>query len=298
MAQSLINKSMDRDDLLSEQGQRFVTELAEAMRAMRARRLPVTSWYGGLATRGAGFSTAAIRQLARRLLRGTRWVGGVERLNRGGDAYRPVPGISNDDRHPWFLYWEAFWVMTHGPRIGSGHRLLDAGGTASLFSSFLASRGAEVHSVDQNESLVAAGNAIAEGMDWNMTSHCMDMTKLDFEDGSFDHAYSICVFEHLDWQARQAALREIARVLKPGGHLSMTFDYGGPGVYLSGKGTDYDPRNLIRTPEDVGRHFLSSSDFEPLGNPRFFDNGKSYLVWPDDPSCRYTFGAVFLRKPG
>jgi hypothetical protein len=87
-------------------------------------------------------------------------------------------------------------------------------------------------------------------------------------------------------------------VLKPGGTLSITFDYGGPGVCLSGKGPDYASGNLIRTPEDVRRHFLSSDCLEVIGNREFHDNGRSYLTWPSDPTQHYTFGAVFLRKPG
>jgi SAM-dependent methyltransferase len=124
----------------------------------------------------------------------------------------------------------------------------------------------------------------------------MDMTDLQFEDAYFDHAYSICVFEHLDAKLRQGALREIARVLKPGGILSITFDYAAPGVHLAGKGPNYEPGNLIRTPDDVSRTFLSCDAYEPVGNAQFADNGKRYLAWPDDPEQKYTFGAVFLRK--
>ena len=63
-----------------------------------------------------------------------------------------------------------------------------------------------------------------------------------------------------------------------------------------GSGPDYDPVNVIRSSEDVHRHFLSSERFEPVGNVPFFDNGKTYLAWPPDPSQHYTFGAAFIRK--
>jgi ubiquinone/menaquinone biosynthesis C-methylase UbiE len=189
-------------------------------------------------------------------------------------------------------------VTANGPALTSTDRVLDAGGTASLFTCHLASRGAEVHSVDLNPALVDAGNETAQAMGWNMKSYCMDMCALEFEDGYFDHAYSICVFEHLESEMRQAALRELARVIKPGGVLSITFDYGGPGVYLHRTGPNCDPEHLIRTPEDIQRHFFSSDEFEPIGNSRFVANGKNYLTWPDDESERYTFGAVFLRRRG
>jgi len=294
--ETLINKSMDREDLLSESGRRFVSQLSELAQTLEERQLPVTSWYGALPKKESGGPAPRLREGLRQLLRRLRRAGEVERINRGGDAYESLDEVASDDRHPWFLYWEAYWVMTHGPRLEQRHQVLDAGGTASLFSCQLASHGAGVRSVDLNERLVAAGNEIASEMGWNMSSHCMDIADLDFEDAFFDCAYSICVFEHLDAEDRQRALREIARVLKPGGVLSITFDYRGPGVNLGGAGFDYTPENLIRTPGDVSRHFMSSDDFEVVGNTSFYDNGKSYLIWPSDLSQQYTFGAVFLRK--
>jgi len=290
------HKTMDRDDLLAAEGQAFVRRLDRLAQELEARRLPVTSWYGGLPFQGIEFSRTGLRMLARRILGRDRRVGTGARVNRGGESYQPVPGITDDTHHPWFLYWEAYWVHTRGPDLTRAERVLDAGGTASLFSSFLGSLGVETHSVDLNERLVAAGDETAGAMGWDLHSYCMDMTDLRFDDGWFDHAYSICVFEHLDAELRRRALDELARVLKPGGVLSITFDYGAPGVSLAGSGINSDPDNLIRTPDDVARHFWSCEAFEPVGSATFKDNQKRYLAWPDDPSQRYTFGAVFLRK--
>ena len=85
-------------------------------------------------------------------------------------------------------------------------------------------------------------------------------------------------------------------MLKPGGILSLTFDYGAPAVYLAGSGSNSEPEHLIRTPEDVRRNFISCEGFEPVGGDVFEDNGKRYLAMPRDAAERYTFGAVFLRK--
>jgi len=128
----------------------------------------------------------------------------------------------------------------------------------------------------------------------------MDMTKLDFDDEYFDHAYSICVFEHLDFEAKQAALLEIARCLKPNGILSVTFDYRNPAPSVWNRGFDTNTRDLLRTEEDIRRNFLSTDRFTLLGNELFHDNGESYLVHPDPAfkGERYTFGAIFLMKKG
>ena len=62
------HKTMDRDDLLAPEGQAFVRRLDRLARELEARRLPVTSWYGGLPLRGFELSRAGLRALARRVL--------------------------------------------------------------------------------------------------------------------------------------------------------------------------------------------------------------------------------------
>jgi SAM-dependent methyltransferase len=292
------NKTMDRDDLLSPEGQLFVRELNALARELDRRGLPVTSWMGGLPASSFDFSKAGLRTLIRRIRYGRGGISPNDLLNRGGEHYKSIPGITDDARHPWFLYWEAYWTIRRGPKLETTSRVLDAGGTGSLFSNYLASLGAETHSIDLNPELLAAGKATAGAMGWNLHPYAMDMASLDFPDGFFDHAYSICVFEHLEAELRQRALREIARVLKPGGILSLTFDYGAPAVFLASSGSNSDPKHLIRTPEDVQRHFFSCDDLEPVGEAVFHDNGKRYLSLPTDPGQRYTFGAAFLRRVG
>ena len=289
---------MDRDDLLTADGRKFVRELSALADRLDEQRLPVTSWYGALTRPDFQFSKTWLKSALRRYL-GSRWrVGPTASINRGGADYQSVPDIGCDDHHPWFLYWEAYWAVTQGPPLSEELRVLDAGGTASLFSYCLASKGCEVHSVDLNQRLAACGEKTGRVMGWNLHSYVMDMCDLQFDAGSFDHAYSICVFEHLDARTRQRALGEIARVLKRGGILTLTFDFGAPGVMLSGGGRtfDYTPANLLRAADDVKRHFLNNDAFELANDVQFVDNGKRYLAWPEDPSARYTFGALFLRR--
>jgi ubiquinone/menaquinone biosynthesis C-methylase UbiE len=212
--------------------------------------------------------------------------------------YRPLPDAADDRRFPWFLYWEIYWVLRRvGPFLHPGMRLLDAGGASSLFTCYLASLGHELHSVDLNQRLLENGHRVASTMGWPaMFSYAMDMGALRFPDAYFDHAFSICVFEHLDYDVKQAALSEIARCLKPSGLLALTFDYRNPAPGVVGVGKDPRPRNSLKSESDLHRSFLSSGRFRVMGNPLFHDNAKSYLQHPRYHHEPYTFGAIFLQR--
>jgi len=296
----IINKTMDRADLLRPSAKPTIYSLNRLIRTLYAQGLRMTSWYGSLPheERKDLRRHASKRPIGRIVGTETVESTAVGIANRG-PSYKKLPGAADDGRIPWYLYWETYWVMEYGPRLYAGMRLLDAGGTSSLFTCYLASMGYEVHSVDLNKGLVSNADAIKRKMGWSMSSYTMNMKKLQFEDEYFDHAYSICVFEHLDYQIKQAALSEIARCLKPGGILSITFDYRNPAPFVVGRGPDIRKRNQLTTEVGIKRAFLSSPHFALVGNQTFHDNGKSYLVHPLFDNAPYTFGAIFLRKrPG
>ncbi len=288
-----INKTMNRADLFTREARPIVEGINRLIHELYGRNLSMTSWHGTL-ERDEGSAWSTLKRSMQRLF-GCQAPRAVGLANRG-PTYEPLPDAADDDRIPWYLYWEIAWVLVHGPALTPGMRLLDAGGTSSLFTCYLASLGCEVHSVDLNEALVANGNRIAQAMGWRLHSYAMNMGALDLPDAYFDHAYSICVFEHLDLPTKDAALREIARCLRPGGVLSVTFDYRNPAPYVVGFGPDTRAQNQITTPEDVTRTFLSTGGFEMMGNREFSDDGTSWLVHPRVPKAPYTFGAVFLRK--
>lgn len=269
---------MDREDLFTEEARSIIKGIDALICDIYRKGLNITNWYG--------FMTEDREAESRQ---------GVGMDNRGSD-YKPLSGAVDDGRFPWYLYWEICTVLTNGPKLQKDDVVLDAGGTSSLFSSYLASLGVEVHSIDFNEEIVENGRKLSEGMGWNMTSYHMDVRKLDFPDEFFDHAYSVCVFEHLEFKVKQLALQEIARCLKPQGILSVTFDYKNPAPDVYPVGPDTDFENRLSTRGDIERAFLSTGHFELFGNNQFFDNGKTYLVNPKFDNQPYTFGAIFLQK--
>jgi 2-polyprenyl-3-methyl-5-hydroxy-6-metoxy-1,4-benzoquinol methylase len=289
-----INKTMDRQDLFSPEATAVVRELDALVRELRGRDLKVSSWYGVFELDGEPES--------------------FERVNRGY-GYAPLEGVADDRKFPWFLYWEAVWVVLNTP-FRPGERVLDLGGSSSLFSLYLASRGLDVTTVDLKGELVENANAVGRAMGWKLQNHVMDMRALHF-DRPFDHITSICVYEHIPLYDRVEINRTLENLLVPGGRFSITFDYRNPSRAAR-----------IDSPEDVLRQFVEPSGLRVRGNPTFFDSGENYLLhpffyrrvtrgdvwaWKREAIRRgqfgawqfplvkwwndYTFGALFQEKP-
>ncbi len=302
----IVNKSMCRQDLLSSDAKPLIHDLNKLIRRMYNKGLTMSSWVGTLPSslppkrKTWPFFNRAVSKIFKQARHGTPDSAEAEALKRGMEQrlnYQPLPGAEDDLRIPWFLYWEIYWVLNiTRPYLKEGMRIFDAGGTSSLFTCHMGSLGYEIHSVDLNEKLRENGVKAAEAMGWNMYSYAMNMRELEFPDQHFDHAYSICVFEHLDYDIKQDALAEIARCLKPGGIFSITFDYRNPAPGIAGYGKDTRPRNQLKTEEDIRRSFLSCDRFELIENQKFYDNKKSYLFHQRFGNTPYTFGAIFMRK--
>jgi hypothetical protein len=287
---SEINKTMDRGDLDDPGAREVCSELNRLVHDLGERGLRASNWYGAL-----------------------EWTGGErawEQVNRG-PGYEPLPGAADDSSFPWFLYWEIAWLARHVD-FRPGERVLDLGGSSSLFSFWLASRGLEVMTVDLQEGLVAHADEVAAVMGWSLRNRRMDIREIDLSE-RFDHVTSVCVFEHIPISDRVDITAHIRELLVEGGSLSLTFDYGNP-----------SRRARIGSPADVEEQFVAPSGLRVRGNPTFEDNGLRYLQHPfHHPRAReegwqdlaveqgqfgpeqvgetsrgkeYTFGALFLER--
>ena len=252
---------MDRADLDTSRAREVCGELDALVVDLREAGLRPSNWYGGLEGYGE--------------------LEGWERANRGL-RYEPLPGAADDARYPWFLYWEIAWLDTHND-FRAGQRLLDLGGSSSLFSCYLAARGLDVVTVDLNEKLVANADALAVETGWNLRNLRMDMRDLDETalGGRFDHITSVCVFEHIPLAGRIEVNRRIRNLLEEGGSFSITFDYLNPA-----------PLAQIGSPADVEEQFVTPSGLQVRDNREFHDNGQRYLRHPSLEG-EYTFGALF-----
>ncbi len=108
------------------------------------------------------------------------------------------------------------------PRLfeGLSGRILDAGvGTGRNMPFYPAT--AAVVGVDLSPAMLARAGQRARRLGRMVELHQMDVTSLAFADRSFDAAVSSFLFCVLPDEIQVSALREIARVLKPGGTLRL-----------------------------------------------------------------------------
>jgi hypothetical protein len=255
---------MDRADLETPRAREICAELNALVGELQELGLRASNWYGAL----EGYGLLAD------------W----ERANRG-PGYEPLTDAADDERYPWFLYWEIAWLDMHND-FRAGQRLLDLGGSSSLFSCWMAARGLDVVTVDLNEKLVANADALAAETGWSLRNVHMDMRDLDHAKlgGQFDHVTSVCVFEHIPVAGRIDVGSRIRDLLAPGGSFSITFDYENPA-----------PLAQIGSPADVTAQFLAFPGLEARGNREFYDNGLRYLRHQLLPG-EYTFGALFQQR--
>jgi SAM-dependent methyltransferase len=104
-----------------------------------------------------------------------------------------------------------------------GERVLDLA-SPKLLSVALARRGVQVTAVDQLEREIETWRVLAEGVP-GLELAVADGRALPHDDASFDHACSISVLEHIEERGDEEALRELARVVRPGGRVVVTLPH-------------------------------------------------------------------------
>lgn len=103
---------------------------------------------------------------------------------------------------------------------GLSGRILDAGvGTGRNIPFY--PEDAEMVGIDISPAMLARAERRRAAVGGHVALHQMDVTKLAFEDGSFDAAVATFLFCVLPEDLQTPALREIVRVVKPGGTIRL-----------------------------------------------------------------------------
>jgi ubiquinone/menaquinone biosynthesis C-methylase UbiE len=106
-------------------------------------------------------------------------------------------------------------IVADAAGIKAGQRVLDVACGTGILAREAASRGSSVVGLDRNEGMLAMARRIAPAVDWKVGR----AEQLPFPDSSFDAVVS--QFGLMFFDDRVQAVREMRRVLKPGGRLAV-----------------------------------------------------------------------------
>jgi demethylmenaquinone methyltransferase/2-methoxy-6-polyprenyl-1,4-benzoquinol methylase len=147
------------------------------------------------------------------------------RLFRGlADRYDRVGAVMSFGQDP---RWRGALVDFISPRAGM--RVLDVATGTGMVAFALAARGAEVVGLDQSEAMLGAARARLErtpGLAGRLSFVLGEAESLPFADGEFDALSFTYLLRYVE--DRAATMRELARVLRPGGRIGMV-EFGVPG---------------------------------------------------------------------
>ncbi len=171
--------------------------------------------------------------------------------------------------------------------------VLDVGGamTAPVFS--LASLGDRVVCLDIDAGLIAQTAGAARRRRLSVDARTTDLAQKGEVTasslgvpGGFDRVYSFCVIEHIPPPGQARAAAAMGRLLKPGGELCLTFDFG-----------EHAPTEApLNTLEHVER-IREAVNLPLKAHDAFLDTHQRYALDRKYPDRPYTFGSLFFHRP-
>jgi ubiquinone/menaquinone biosynthesis C-methylase UbiE len=153
-------------------------------------------------------------------------------------------------------------------RLAPGESVLDIGcgtGTLAIAAKRNVGTAGEVHGIDASPEMIARARHKSKRARLDVVFDVAPAQSLPFPDARFDVVLSTVMLHHLRRAAREEAVREVRRVLKPGGRF-LAVDF----VKSSGKGLlahfhkhgRVDPRDLIALVTGAGLRLIDSG---PVG---------------------------------
>jgi ubiquinone/menaquinone biosynthesis C-methylase UbiE len=118
---------------------------------------------------------------------------------------------------------KAAMPLLEGLRFEGGVRFLDLGCGNGWAGRFAGSQGARVRGIDASLEMINLANELAKKKRMNARFQTGDFADLPFDDGSFDVVWSMEAMYYAP--DPDEVLREVQRVLTPGGTFHMLIDY-------------------------------------------------------------------------
>jgi SAM-dependent methyltransferase len=152
--------------------------------------------------------------------------------------------------HPYRLWeYSSLFKVLGEPHGGS--TFLDVGGAASPLPFLLAEHGARGVTLDLQPLLVCLSNHVSQVRGLDLRAEVADAAAGIGGDAEFDFATCVSVIEHVPRDRRSPLFRNIARAIKPGGFLYLTFDYGTYAVRDSRQGHESSSETIDESLSDL-----------------------------------------------
>ncbi|GAA2153821.1 class I SAM-dependent methyltransferase [Nocardioides koreensis] len=151
---------------------------------------------------------------------------------------------------------------------GTGTDVGDIGCGTGRLAPYLSTRGLSPRGVDLSPEMIRVAQRDYPGFPFQVA----DLRALPFEDTSLDGVVAWYSLMYLPPEHRGAAFGELARVLKPGGHVAMAFKMGDDALRRGGRSLD------LGIGFDI--YWMSRHEVES----RFTDAGFRVVFWAERPA--------------
>lgn len=199
-------------------------------------------------------------------------------------------------------YWRAVefaYVLRHLSPTRGVH-LLDLGSPKDLALLLAREWGAEVTATDILPNAVslamryAAAQGIAGTGPGHVSGEIQDGRRLTYADNSFDAAFSVSVVEHIPERGDSDAMRELVRVVKPGGLVVVTTPFDAAYRETFVDGDVYERKAAGAAPQFFERHH----DWQTLHDRLITPSGAKAIdieLWGEKPGI--SIENFFSRHP-
>jgi len=214
-------------------------------------------------------------------------------------------GVNGSVKRRWYIRRHKMWEYSRGLAYthtsqpmrapGTTFTVLDVGGAMTAPVFYLASQGDHVVCLDIDTPMTNEMNAHAQRRGLKIDARTTNLgeenpspEQLGLPDGcgGFDRVYCFCVIEHIPPPQQQRVAERMATLLKPGGLMCLTFDFG---EHAPTEAPLHSLAHVQAIREAIGLPLL--------GNQTFDDNGKRFPLNRKHPDAQYTFGSMFFSKP-